>query len=110
MRDRVVSARRHGAHAIDEWRAAALAGEGEAEVPAGWGQLFDGTEAAAHAWELLRRLLAHEPTERAGAAEALQSEFVNPACTAPPLAPAAARPWSLEALQRGKPHRARTPA
>ena len=103
VRDRVVSARRHGAHAIDEWRAAALAGEGEAEVPAGWGQLFDGTEEAAHAWELLRKLLAHEPTERAGAAEALQSEFVNPACTAPPLAPAAARPWSLEALQRAPP-------
>ena len=60
--------------------------------------------------EAVRKLLAHEPTERAGAAEALQSEFVNPACTAPPLAPAAARPWSLEALQRGKPHRARTPA
>ena len=103
VRDRVVSARRHGAHAIDEWRAAALAGEGEAEVPAGWGQLFDGSEEAAHAWELLRHLLAHEPTDRAGAAEALQSEFVNPACTAPPLAPAAARPWSLEALQRAPP-------
>ena len=103
VRDRVVSARKHGAHGIDEWRAAALAGEGGTEVPAGWGQLFDGGDESRHAWRLLRHLLAHEPTERPGAAEALQSEFVNPGCTAPPLAPAAVRPWSLEALQRAEP-------
>ena len=103
VRDRVVSARKHGAHGIDEWRAAALAAEGGAEVPAGWGQLFDGGDESRHAWRLLRHLLAHEPTERPGAAEALQSEFVNPGCTAPPLAPAAVRPWSLEALQRAEP-------
>ena len=103
VRDRVASARRHGAHGIDEWRAAALAGEGGTEVPAGWGLLFDGGDESRHAWRLLRHLLAHEPADRPGAAEALQSEFVNPGCTVPPLAPAAVRPWSLEALQRAQP-------
>ena len=50
------------------------------------------------AWELLTRMLAYNPSERPGAAEALVGPYINRDCKEGELPMPAAEPWSLEGL------------
>lgn len=91
-------------HDLGAWRATWPYGVSPLD---GWQESVFGAAASAplgsefeheHAWQLLAALLAIEPSERATAAEALLSPYLNADCSIGSAPMPAPRPWTFEAL------------